>query len=66
MYFLKLIAPQTGSELHVDADKIDAMHLSQTIEATFLHGINLFVRETPAEIIQQLWGLRPVMPQVVA
>ncbi|OUJ03170.1 hypothetical protein [Acetobacter cibinongensis] len=66
MYFLKLTAPQTGSELHVDADKINAMHRSQKLDATFLHGINLFVRETPAEITQKLWGVRPVMPRVVA
>lgn len=54
MNFLKLTAPETGSELHVDTSKIDAMHRSQTMPATFLHGINLFVRESPAEIIQKM------------
>ncbi|MCP1231757.1 hypothetical protein [Acetobacter indonesiensis] len=50
MNFVKLTAPETGAELHVDMDKVDAMHLSKTINATFLHGINLFVKETPHQI----------------
>lgn len=54
MNFISLTAPQTGSELVVDMDKVDAMHRSQERPHTMLHGINLFVREIPAEIVKKL------------
>lgn len=54
MNFITLTAPQTGSELVVDMDKVDAMHRRQERPHTMLHGINLFVLETPAEIVKKL------------
>lgn len=46
MNFISLTAPQTGSELVVDMDKVDAMHRSQEWPHTMLHGINLQIKET--------------------
>lgn len=54
MDFINLTAPLTGSELVVDMDKVDAMHRSREYPHTMLHGINLFVQETPAEIVKKL------------